>query len=113
MIVGLHIEVSAEQLGERIAARVAHHLKQVELGRAQLPSLPEPEDDPSQTGFASRLLRARSPREMMKQRIAEHIRKATLLTFIREHLIPGEIYRLRDADLEVADLLPSRPLRWQ
>ena len=35
--------------------------------------------------------------------------RADILTFVRDHLDPSEIYRLGEADLEFAELLPAEP----
>ena len=35
--------------------------------------------------------------------------RADILTFVRDHLDPSEVYRLGEADLEFAELLPAKP----
>ena len=35
--------------------------------------------------------------------------RAEVLAFLRDHLDPSELYRLGEADLEFAELLPARP----
>ena len=115
MIHGLQIDVAAKDLIERIERRVAYHRKQVDLAKAQLASLrtssgdPEPASNlpPPPTGFGRS-----SPIDAVTRRAAEHHRRAELLTFLKEHLIGGEIYRLSERDLELADLLPRSVPRW-
>jgi hypothetical protein len=37
-----------------------------------------------------------------------HAERLALLTFLRDHLVAGEVYRLDEEDLKFAELLPDR-----
>jgi hypothetical protein len=47
------------------------------------------------------------PEHMIEHEMREHQEAAAVLTLLREHLIPDEIYRLNEHDLRFADLVPE------
>jgi len=108
MVEGLKLDVRAEELVARLDERVSAHRAKVDAYAAQLRRLgdigPDPDDD---DGMAE--LRGRgSPRRSLEQKHQQHTERAALLTFLRDHLVAGEIYRLSEEDLRFAELLPDR-----
>jgi hypothetical protein len=49
------------------------------------------------------------PEQMCESEAGRHEWRADVLKFIREHIEGGEIYRLGEADLAFAELLPAKP----
>ncbi len=53
-----------------------------------------------------------SPRRGLEQQHQQHLERAELLTFLRNHLVSGEVYRLSEEDLRFAELLPTNRYTW-
>ena len=49
-----------------------------------------------------------SPRHGLERKHQEHPARVALLTFLRDHLVAGEMYRLGEEDLRFGELLPDR-----
>jgi hypothetical protein len=49
------------------------------------------------------------PDHICENEAERHEGRVEVLEFIRDHIEVGETYRLRDADLAFAELLPSKP----
>ena len=94
MIEGLKIEMSSEQLAGRLAERIRWHEQTIEAYREAL----------LQTEVRGRAHRNRS---VLEHQVREHQEQTAVLSLLREHLIPGEVYRLTECDLRFADLVPD------
>jgi hypothetical protein len=118
MIEGLKLDVSAQELVQRLAGLIAWHESRVSGCDDRLQRLCEIEKgiqdidghldglgwDSGYGGLIEALLRKRT----------EHRERASLLEFFRDHLVAGEVYRLDVRDLQLAGLLPGfepSPLR--
>jgi hypothetical protein len=53
--------------------------------------------------------RSEFPQHICEHEAERHDWRARVLSFIRDHLDPSEIYRLAESDLEFAELLPPAP----
>ena len=92
MIDGLRVQMTTGELSDRIARRIAWHRQSAREYAREL-RLPERErTDP--------LL----PDHLIEQEMLEHSGQAAMLTLLRDHLVPGEIYLLSEQDLQFADL---------
>lgn len=92
MIDGLRVQMTTDELSHRIARRIAWHTQSAREYAREL-RLPERErTDP--------LL----PDDVIEQEMMEHSDQAAVLTLLRDHLVPGEIYLLSEQDLQFADL---------
>ncbi len=110
MIEGLKLDVRAEELVRRLEERIAYHRSKAEAYGAQIeklgeiPSIGEEEEDD-----VVALTRGReSPRISLERKVKEHVDRAAILTFLRDHIVPGEVYRLSEQDLRMAEILPGR-----
>jgi hypothetical protein len=108
MIEGLKLDVKAEELATRLDERIAAHTAKVEAYAAQLERLGDLGPDPSDDDVMSELRGRGSPRRSLERKHQEHRERVALLTFVRDHLVAGEVYRLDDQDLRFAELLPDR-----
>ena len=112
MIQGLQLDISAEELIERLDARIAHHRSRAAFYEAQLGKLAEvetaadDEDDPIQS------LRHGSPRDGLERKLRDHRDRAAFLTFLRDHIVPKETYRLEERDLRTLEIVPSHLGGW-
>ena len=108
MIEGLKLDVRTEELKTRIGARIAEHQAKVDGYARQLQRLvdigPDPEDDSVLSEFRG----GGSPRSAVERKHQQHSERVALLTFLRDHLVEGEIYRLSQEDLRFAEFLPDR-----
>jgi hypothetical protein len=92
MIDGLKIEMTTEELSRRIAARILSHQAAAEKLEDERDRLEAGRDGPV-------------PRRLVEHEIREHLEQAGMLTLLRDHLIPNEVYRLTELDLRFADLV--------
>jgi len=109
MIDGFRIEMTADELIKHLDVRIAHH--RIAAGECDakrvrfeaVGSLPDEEDGDAPfvalwPGYGAEL-----------ERLAEgHKRKEATLSFLREHVIASEIYRLSEHDLRLLELWPRR-----
>lgn len=95
MIDGLRIRMPSEELATRLDERIRWHRQCVGHYAAQLRRADSRLQDPVM------------PDQVLEHEMREHRQQAAMLTLIREHLIPGEIYCLDEADLQFADLVPD------
>lgn len=112
MIQGLQLDVRAEELIERLDARIAHHRSRAASYEAQLDKLAEVQADPEEADDPIRALRHGSPREGLDRKFREHRDRAAFLTFLREHIVSGEIYRLEESDLRTLEIVPGHTSLW-
>lgn len=113
MIQGLQLEVKAEELGERIGARIAHHKAQVKACEARLKELRTVRESLKEDRDTVLAIKgADIPGEAIARKLRKHEERAASLAFLRDHLVRGEVYRLNDHDLRLADLVPESVGRW-
>lgn len=99
MIEGLKLTFSGEELRTLLEARVGHHERCADRWDRERQRTPEEQSEDSP------LL----PESMCENESERHVWRAAVLRFIRDHLEPGETYRLCATDLGVAELLPAMP----
>jgi len=106
MIEGLRIEMTFDELVSRLNARIAEHEQGVVEFEERL--LLEAHGTSRQGADGRRTPRREdTPRHMLEHQRDEHAEYAAFLTLVRDHLVPGEIYRLGESDLRFADLTPG------
>lgn len=94
MIEGLKVEMSTEQLAARLAERILWHQQTVEAYERELAcSKATAQDDRRQCA--------------LEHEMREHQEQVAVLSLLRDHLIPNEVYRLMENDLRFADLAPD------
>ena len=106
MIHGLKLDVPAEELVTRLDERIARHRAKVDAYQAQLHRLGEIGPDPEDDDPVAELRGRGSPRSGLERKRQEHLERVELLTFLRQHLVTAETYRLSEEDLRFAELLP-------
>ena len=99
MIDGLKLVVAGEKLRTLLEHRIENHRRRAEWWNREKARTPEEqtEDEP--------LL----PDQMCANEAERHEWRAEVLGFIRDHIDPGELFRLGEADLAFGELLPDRP----
>ena len=107
MIQGLRLDVPAEELMERLEGRIAHHRSRAASYEAQLGKLAKVETDADDEDDPIRALRHGSPRDGLERKLREHRDRAAFLTFLREHVVPKETYRLDESDLRTLEIVPG------
>ncbi len=110
MIEGLKLDVKAEELVRSLAERIRYHRSKAESYSAQIDKLGEvasigEEEEEDVIAFTRG---HESPRTSLERKVKEHVERAAILTFLRDHLVPGEVYRLSEQDLRMAEILPGR-----
>lgn len=110
MIEGLLIDVRADELTQRLDQRIAHHRAKASACEAQLAKfdLAPDADDEDEDGAMDAFCGPERSHTRLARKRAEHTTRAEMLTFIRDHLVPGEVYRLDEGDLRTAEILPRR-----
>jgi hypothetical protein len=106
---GFRIEMTADELIQHLEGRILHHrtaASECEAKRIRFEAvgtLPDEEDgDPP-------LLAAWPGYGMeLERRTDSHKRKEATLTFLRDHVIAREIYRLGEHDLRLLELWPRK-----
>ena len=79
----------------------------VDAYAAQIRRLGDIGPDPEDNDVVAELRGGGSPRHSLERKHHQHKERAALLTFLRDHLVAGEVYRLDQEDLRFAELLPD------
>ena len=98
MIEGLKLTMTGEEVRKRLAERIKHHEQLVAHYKKEAAREPDPKDE---YDFVL-------PEHMCEYEQELHGWRAEALTYIREHVEGGEIYRLGPADLDFGELLPEK-----
>jgi len=99
MIEGLKISLTGGEVRALLEQRIADHLRRAEHWKRQQARTP-----------AGRLEDAPMlPDEMCENEAERHEWRADVLGFMRDHIDSEEVYRLGEADLTFAELLPCAP----
>jgi hypothetical protein len=118
VIEGLKVDVSAQELVQRLAGLIAWHESRVSGCDDRLLRLGEIKTEIQDiechldaigwdSGYGGLV-------EALERKRTEHRERVSLLEFLRDHLVAGEVYRLDVRDLQRAGLLAgveSSPLR--
>jgi hypothetical protein len=99
MIDGLKLTFSGEELRRLLDARIEHHGACAERWAREK----------TRTSDDATVDAPLLPGEMCANEAERHVWRIDVLQFIRDHLEPGETYRIGAADLEFGELLPERP----
>jgi hypothetical protein len=94
VIEGLKLTMTGVQLRTTIEGRIRWHQSEVRRMSKQLKN-PHADDESSY------------PQQMLENEMTRAERQVELLTFIRDYVVPDEVYRLGEFDLRFADLLPE------
>ncbi len=111
MIEGLRLDITGGELQVRLDERIALHRGRSDGLAEQLNRLAAPgmddtrDDDEPATPF---MCRSDSPVRATHRRLERLQHRVTVLTFLREHLVRDETYRLDLDDLEILELIPER-----
>lgn len=99
MIEGLKLTLTGEELRSRLEDQVNLHEREARRWKreAARTAADATQDEPL------------PPEHICENEAERHEWRVEVLEFIREHLEPHEIYRLGEADLVFAELLPERP----
>ncbi len=99
MIEGLKVTLTGEELRRRLDERIAERRAAAgHWDRERVRTAADATED-------SPLL----PDHISENEADRQRWRAEVLTFVRDHLDPSEVYRLDESDLEFAELLPGRP----
>jgi hypothetical protein len=99
MIDGLKLTMTGEEIRALLDERIRCHEQRVERWKREMARTPE-----EQT-IEEPLL----PDEMCENEAERHEWRVEVLTFLREHIEPLEVYRVGQHDLEFGELLPEKP----
>ena len=91
MIEGLKVEVKSAELVEHLERRAHYHEAKKTFYERQAASLAE--------GAASNPGASNDPVTSLKQSATNHSNRAAFFSFLADHVVPKETYRLDEADL--------------
>jgi hypothetical protein len=112
MIEGLRLDITGAELQTRIDERIEYYRGRTSSLTGQLDRLaPELEDtrDDDEPHFP---YRQDSPLRSTQRRIERLQARLLMLTFLREHLVRDEVYRVDTDDLTLIEILPERSPLW-
>jgi hypothetical protein len=99
MIDGLHLTIPGEELRRLLEQRIENHRQRADWWKRERARTPEEqtEDEPV------------LPEHICENEAERHEWRAAVLGFIRDRIESAEVYRLGEADLYFAELLPEKP----
>ena len=95
MIDGLKLTMTGVQLRSNLEGRIRWHQTEIRRLAKQLKT---PDRSEAECAY---------PDHMLEGEIGRAERQIEVLTFIRDHIVADEVYRLGEFDLRFADLLPE------
>lgn len=110
MIEGLRLDITGGELQSRLDERIDSYRTRTDSLVSQLdrlagqPGLDDTRDD-DEPAF---LCRTETPVRATQRRLERLQNRLLVLTFLREHLVRDETYRLDTDDLVVLELIPER-----
>jgi hypothetical protein len=106
---GFRIEMTADELINHLEGRIQHHqsaASDCDAKRIRFEAVGSlPEEDEAEAPF---LACWPGYGAELERRAESHKRKKTTLTFLRDHVIAREVYRLGEDDLRLLELWPRR-----
>ena len=105
MIDGIVMDVTGQELIDRIEAREADHRERARECQAELQRLS------AEAGTSDRVEGGgwmRPTPERLERKSRQYLERAEALLFLRNHVVVNETYRLTQTNLRTADLLPDR-----
>ena len=96
---GLKVTMRGEEVRRLLEQRMHDHQRRADRWKREQARTPEEETE-------DELL---LPDEMCANGAERHAWRCEVLGFIRDHIEPSEVYRLGEADLAFAELLPEKP----
>ncbi len=109
MIEGLKVDVRAGEIVDRLDERIRYHRARVECSEQQLAKTAAMGDEPDEEDGAMPFPGAvPSPRFRIEHRLRGHQERIAALTFLREHVVEDEVYRLSEEDLTALEILSIR-----
>jgi hypothetical protein len=114
MIEGLKLDVKADELVRLLNERIAHHQNRANTYEAQLRKLSAIQDDSDndEEDVVAELRGRGSALHGVERKLRDHSDRAGVLTFVRDHIVRDEVYRLTEEDLRTIEVLPDRYGRW-
>lgn len=109
MIDGFRIEMTADELVQHLEGRIYHHrtaASDCDTKRIRFEAVGSPPED--EDGEAPFLAAWPGYGAELERRAEGHKRREATLTFLRDHVIAREIYRLDEHDLRLLELWPRR-----
>lgn len=101
MIEGLRFDVSASEMHNHLYEREKHHLDRVKFYKEQVSTL--------ERGSAEGMnYSGGDPVRALKDKAAEHLRKASLCRFLLSHVVKDETYRLSESDLSKLEFIDGK-----
>ena len=106
MIDGFRIDVTADEMGRHLDARIEYHHGRAQECEAKLTKLRaldtsgDEEEDMFEVCGSSRL-------HGLERMATRHRARELFLIFARNHIVANEIYRLTDGDLQLLEWLPG------
>lgn len=101
MIDGLKMTMTGAEIRQRLDARVQAHEARAAHWRGLIGKPPADDTDADPASWM--------PDHICENEAEEHEWRAEVLAFVRDHVDPGEVYRLDEVDLEFGELLPEKP----
>jgi len=98
VIEGLKLDFTTDELAEHLSKRVDHHLERAEFYDKQAKALVT-------GGAEAQQYTNGDPVQSLRDSLAKHRNRAALLGVMRDHLVPGETYRLHEDDLLKIEIL--------
>ncbi len=109
MIEGLKVDVRAGEIVDHLDERIRYHRTRVECNEQQLSKAAGMGDEgDEQDGAMPFPGGAPSTRFRIEQRLRGHQERIAALTFLREHVVKDEIYRLSEEDLTALEIVMIR-----
>ena len=97
MITGIHFDISSVELKEHFNRRVEHHKMKAAWYEKKSSEFKEGlDDEESRTKLSNSVS---NPAEQFRSSMKQHLKKVGKFSFMRDHVIANETYRLEEADL--------------
>ncbi len=108
MINGLFVDVKSDELKEMLLGRLKYHQDKVALYKDQVKTMKSVDEklkaDREHIGKTS----TQSPIESLETAVQKHENQVVYYKFMYDHIVPSEVYRLAESDLQRLGVMSDR-----
>lgn len=103
MIEGLQIDLSSEELKTQLTSRADYHKEKAEFYKKQVEDFRKAHESLAPELQYSNTMN--SPVNNLEAKVEEHQKKSSIFSFMSEHLVLNETYRLSENDLNRLEII--------
>ncbi len=100
MINGLHVDVTSDELKKMLLGRLTYHQEKISFYKEQVAEMRKVDEKLKRDREAIGKTSTQSPIESLESAVLKHENQSIYYKFMADHVVPSEVYRLSESDLQ-------------